>query len=95
MAIGGLSLEIGERSGDRRGVVWWTEALARLLDAWIATGRPSHPSERGRLLGAVAVAERCREAARRSGNTALVDRFESIRARLLAQASESPRSLSE
>jgi hypothetical protein len=95
IAIGGLSLDIGERSGDRSGVVWWTEALARLLDAWIATGEPSHPSEHGHLLGAVAVAERCRELARRNENTALAEQFESIRTRLLAQSSESSRNLSE
>lgn len=90
IAVGGLSLEIGQRSGDRNGVEWWTHALARALDAWTATASPSHPDDNARLAGAVAVVDRCREAASRSGNTALAAHFESIRTRLLAMSSGSP-----
>ncbi len=91
IAVGNLSLDIGERSGDQRGVAWWTQALARALDAWTATADPSHPSDNARLTRVAAIAERCRGIARGSGNTALADHFESIRARLLAMSSGKPR----
>jgi hypothetical protein len=90
IAVGNLSLDLGLGSGDQRGVAWWTPALARALDAWAATANPSQPADSARLTRVAAIAERCGQIARGSGNTALADRFESIRARLLAMAAGNP-----
>jgi hypothetical protein len=90
IAVGNLSLDLGQRSGDQRGVAWWTQALARALDAWTATANPSQPADNARLTRVAAIAQRCGEIARGSGNTALAAHFESIRTRLLAMSSGSP-----
>jgi hypothetical protein len=83
IAVGALSLQVGQEDGDWNGVTWWLQALARALDAWAAAAAaPPGVAERA-LAGSIDVATRCLDLARRSGDRALASRFEAIRTRLV------------